>query len=343
MNSSIVSNTLNMPAEWEKHEATWLSWPNDDDFFQEKIGNVKKLYVEIISHLHKGEYVKIVVLNQEVEDKVKMLLTEAGVDLSKIIFFQIDYVDVWMRDYSPTFIKKDGKIVWVKWIYDGYNKKFPELLKDGEVFNDLNKVLNSKVTNMDYVMESGAFEVNGAGTFMTTMQCLLENRNKGKTKSDYEKMFSETLGVNNFIWLNKGLFNDHTDGHIDEVARFVSPSKILCAYEENEKDENFEILKENFEILENSLDQDGNKFEVVKLPMPHMFYDDGEKAPVSYANFYIGNEIVLATVFGDPNDDKAIEIIQSCFPDRKVVPINCSELIYGGGAIHCITAQQPLE
>lgn len=332
-----------MPAEWEKHKATWLSWPNDDDFFKEKIGNIEKIYVEIILHLHQGEYVNIVVLNQDVENRVKKMLEEKGVDLSQVVFFQTDYVDVWMRDYSPTFVKKEGEVVWIKWIYDGYNKKFLELLKDGEVFNDLNKVLNSKVTHMDYVMESGAFEVNGVGTLMTTMQCLLENRNKGKTRAEYERLFSENLGVNNFIWLNKGLFNDHTDGHIDEVARFVSPNKILCAYEENEQDENFEILKENFEILENSLDQNGNKFEVVKLPMPHMFYDDGEKAPVSYANFYIGNNVVLATVFGDPNDDKAVEIIQECFPDRKVVPINCRELIYGGGAIHCITAQEPLE
>ena len=197
-------------------------------------------------------------------------------------------------------------------------------------------------------MEGGAIDVNGMGTLLTTEECLAQHRNKGKTKENIENIFKEMLGVKNTIWLNKGLYNDHTDGHIDEVARFVNPSKILCNYEENREDENYERLKENFEILENSLDQDGNRFKIIKLPMPHMYYingnkeHSGKKAPVSYTNFYIGNKTVLMSLFNDENDEKAISIIKSCFPDKEVVSIDCTDLIYGGGAIHCITQQEPL-
>ena len=193
----------------------------------------------------------------------------------------------------------------------------------------------------EFAMEGGAIDVNGLGTVLTTKECLIENRNLGKSQEETENTLKKYLGVKNIIWLNKGLVNDHTDGHIDEVARFVNPSKILIASEDNPEDENYERLVENYNILKESLDQDGNKFEIVKLPMPHMAYDDGTKAPVSYANFYIGNKVVIASVFQDENDQKALDIIKSCFPDKEIVPIDCRDLIYGGGAIHCITQQEP--
>jgi agmatine deiminase len=201
--------------------------------------------------------------------------------------------------------------------------------------------------SIDMAMEGGAIDTNGVGSLLTTEECLVLNRNPQKTKEETEEILKEATGASNVIWLNKGLFNDHTDGHIDEVARFVSPSKIVCAFEDDVSDENYERLVENFKILENSVDQNGNKFEVIKIPMPHMVYEDGDKehngnkAPVSYANFYIGNKIVLMSLFNDPNDEKAISIIKSCFLDREVVGIDCRDLIYGGGAIHCITQQEP--
>ena len=190
-------------------------------------------------------------------------------------------------------------------------------------------------------MEGGAIDSSGQGVVLTTEECLALNRNKDKSKIETEEILKNSLGAKRVIWLKKGIFNDHTDGHVDEVARFINPNKILLAYEENITDENYERLKENLEILEESTDQNGNKFEIINLPMPHMKYDDDKKAPVSYANFYIGNRTVLVSLFNDENDEKAISIIKSCFPDREVVGIDCTDLIYGGGALHCITQQEP--
>jgi agmatine deiminase len=170
----------------------------------------------------------------------------------------------------------------------------------------------------------------------------------GKTKKDIEEYFEKYIGVKKTIWLFQGLINDHTDGHIDELARFVGPNKIVCAYEDDEKDENYAILKNNYETLQAATNLEGNPLEIIKLPMPHVTFKDapagnvaGSKSPVSYTNFYIGNGVILMSVFNDPNDQKAIDIIQSCFPDRKVVPIDCSDIMYGGGGIHCMTQQQP--
>ena len=340
-------NKFLMPAEWQKHSATWLAWPNDDDYFESRIKNVEKIYLKIISLLHKDELIKLIVLNQKMQDRVSLLLEENGIDLSRIIFFQAEYVDVWIRDYGPTFVKKGNDLAFIKWHYDCYGGKFPELSKDNEVFLNLKEKAGLKMETANIAMEGGAIEVNGLGTLLTTKECLISNRNKDKTKEEIEFALKDNLGVSNIIWLNRGLYNDHTDGHIDEVARFVAPSKILCAYEENIKDENYERLDENLKILENSFYQDGNKFEIVKLPMPHMNYDgtekefSGKKAPVSYANFYVGNKTVLVSLFNDANDEKAISIIKSCFPERNVIGLDCRDLIYGGGAIHCITQQEP--
>lgn len=330
-----------MPPEWDKHSATWIAWPNDRDFFGDRFENVEKTYIEIIKALHRSEHVKLVVLDQSIEDIVKEMLKSNGIDISQITFFQTDYVDVWMRDYGPTFIKNGLKNEWIKWNYDGYGGTFPELFKDDKVFVNLKDSIPNEMHMAEFAMEGGAIDVNGKGTLLTTKECLIENRNLNKSKEETESILKKYLGVKNIIWLNKGLTNDHTDGHIDEVARFVSPSKILIASEDNPDDENYDRLVENYNILENSVDQDGSKFEIVKLPMPHMSYDDGSKAPVSYANFYVANTIVIVSIFQDENDQKAIDIIKSCFPDKEIVPIDCRDLIYGGGAIHCITQQEP--
>ncbi len=342
-----IENNFRIPGEWEEQEATWLAWPNDDDYFENKINNIKKIYLDIIKNLHHDEFIKLLVLGEIEEKKIQTQMLEIGIDLSKIIFYHAKYFDVWVRDYGPIFVKNKENKSWVKWIYDGYGGKFPELFTDNNVFLDLENSIKFNMIDTGIVLEGGAIDSNGEGTILTTEECLLENRNKGKTKEENNLFLSKFIGACNVIWLKKGLVNDHTDGHIDEIARFVSPTKILCAYEDDINNENYERLNENYEILMNALDQDGNKLEIVKLPMPHMNYDEGDKehsgkqAPVSYCNFYIGNKTVLVSIFNDENDDKAIEIIKTCFPDRKVVGIDCRDLIYGGGAIHCITQQEP--
>lgn len=336
-----TENLFIMPAEWEEHSATWLAWPNDDDYFKDRIENVEKIYLKIISLLHKDELIKLIVLNQKMQEKISSLLKENNVDLSKIIFYQTKYIDVWIRDYGPTFIKNNNEIAWIKWHYDGYNNKFPELLEDNNVFLNLKEKIGLKMRDTNIAMEGGAIDTNGLGTILTTEECLIINRNREKTRENTESILKEATGISNIIWLYKGLVNDHTDGHIDEIARFVSPSKILCAYEDDITDENYKRLRENLKILKNSLDQNGNRFEIIGLPMPHMNYNDGTKAPVSYANFYISNKVVLVPTFNDSNDVKALQIIQSCFSDRKVIGIDCTDIIYGGGALHCITQQEP--
>lgn len=331
-----------VPGEWEPHRAVWLAWPYDPISYPDRVEKVEQTVAKIVYALYLDEQVELLVLDQEMQGRAEKILTDLGVDTEKVNFYVTEYTDIWLRDYGPIFlVNPENEKAYTKWVYDAYGGKFESLKKDDEVFRNLSRLLPNKFQNSEFAMESGAFEMNGKGTLLTTEQCLLKCRNIGKTKEENEKELRQMLNTKKIIWLNQGLVNDHTDGHVDEVARFVSPTKILCAYEDNQQDENYQNLKENFEILENSTDQDNNKFEIVKLPMPHMKYDDGSKAPVSYANFYIGNRSVLAAVFSDPNDAKALEILKECFPDKNIIPIDCTDLIYGGGAIHCITCNEP--
>lgn len=355
---------FHMPAEWEKHSAIWLAWPYDDTTFPGRVEKAENVFVKMIKALYETEKVELLVLNEAMLARASALLKANGVDAAKINFHVVDYADVWTRDYGPTFIinKKTKECVPIKWQYNAYGKAddpyFGMIIKDNEVFLNLKKTISEKMFDPQIVMEGGSIEVNGCGTLITTEQCLLNpNRNPSLTKNEIEKYLSDYLGVNKIIWLKQGLVNDHTDGHIDDIARFIAPNKILVAYEEDEKDENFKILDDNYQVLKNAVDQNGKPFEVVKLPMPHMYYDAGhslhstgpvgeggeeaEKAIGSYCNFYIGNQAVLVPIYNDVNDNKALQIIQSCFPDREVIGIDCSDIIYGGGAIHCMTQQQP--
>lgn len=335
-----------MAAEWEKHSAVWLAWPYDNTTFPGLIPDVEKSYCQIIKSLEGSDKVNLIVLGDD-KERVEKILRDYGINMSHVYFFVEDYADVWTRDYSPiSLVNKDkNKIAFVKFNYNAYGKKddpyFSDLLKDNNVFLDILEKKEEEVFAPRFVLEGGAVESNGNGTIMTTEQCLLNpNRNGELSREEVEIYLKDYLGAENVIWLKNGLVNDHTDGHIDEVARFVGEDTILCAYEDDDNDENFKILDNNFKILENSVDKNGNKFKVIKLPMPHMVYDNGEKAPVSYANFYIGNSVVLMSVFGDDNYEKAKEVIQSIFPNHKIIGIDCSKIIYGGGAIHCMTMQE---
>ncbi|OGI85933.1 hypothetical protein A3A05_00280 [Candidatus Nomurabacteria bacterium RIFCSPLOWO2_01_FULL_41_12] len=340
-----------MPAEWETHEAVWMAWPHDLITFPPgHIEKVEERYVEIIKALSGSEQVLLLVLNKDMEQKVSYMLDQNKVNLPQIIFHTTDYADAWLRDYGPMFVidSKGKKLAWVKWQYDAYSKKFPDLLKDNQVFYNLKNEINAPMLEGGMVLEGGSIEQNGKGTILATRQCLLSSgRNPDLTKEQIENNLKNFLGASNIVWLEQGLFNDHTDGHIDDIAKFVSPDTILCAYEEDPSEENYPILKKNFDDLEKAFDQNGKPFKLVKLQVPHLEYDKhkpfeaGNKAPASYTNFYIGNKVILAPVYNDPSDEVALKIIGSYFPNRKVVGIDCRDLIYGGGAIHCITQQQP--
>ena len=335
-----------MPAEWERHEAIWLSWPYDLDSFP-KIDKVEQAYVAVIKAIHESEIVNLLVKDEMMLNAVVDLLKNASVNLKKVRFHIISYADVWFRDYGPTFVIKrekennKNKLAMVSWIFNAWGEKYQELVGDGRIPCLINDDLLMECFLPGIVMEGGSIDVNGCGTVLTTEQCLLnKNRNPSLSKGEIETYLKEYLGARKVIWLKEGIAGDDTDGHVDDIARFVNPTVVLCAYEEDPEDDNYLVLKENYDQLLNETDQDGQKLNVIKLPMPGMVGAE-QRLPASYANFYIGNEVVLVPTFGHKNDEVALRIIQGAFPERKVVGINCREMVHGLGTIHCISQQQP--
>ncbi len=334
---------MRMPAEWEPHEATWLSWPKDPlTFPQEVLPKVEEIYVEMMLALSGGEKVHLLVDDEDTEYKVLAKVEEKG-SAQGIIIHRIKTVDVWMRDYGPIFVKESGKLRMTKWVFNAWGGKYEELMKDNSVSDSISPIVGLEPVKPGMILEGGSIDVNGKGTLLTTEQCLLnKNRNRSLSRAQIEKRLHDHLGARNVVWLKEGIAGDDTDGHIDDIARFVDERTILCAYEEDKSDANHAILKRNLEDLKNAKDQDGRPFEVETLPMPGVVRSPSGRLPASYANFYIGNSAVLLPVFKHKNDELAISILEKHFPKRKVVPIFCEPLVWGLGAIHCVTQQQPL-
>jgi agmatine deiminase len=335
-----------MPAEWEKHEAIWLAWPYDLDSFPE-IEAVEDAYSTMIKAIHKGEIVNLLVRDEMMREEVADRLKRVKVDLGRIHFHILSYADVWFRDYGPTFVVREdcmpgeGRLAAVSWIFNAWGEKYPELLADTGIPDQINQDLNIRLFKPGIVLEGGSIDVNGCGTLLTTEQCLLhENRNPYLRREEIEGYLREYLGVSKIIWLKEGIDGDDTDGHVDDIARFVDPVTVLCAYEDDPEDENYLPLKHNYELLCRETDQEGRPLNVIKLPMPGALGRE-RRLPASYANFYIGNDVVLVPVFGDRNDARALQIIQEAFPERRVVGINCREMVAGLGAVHCVSQQQP--
>lgn len=340
--STPIALGYRMPAEWERHEAVWLSWPYDLDSFPE-IGRVERAYVSIIKTIHESEIVNLLVKDEPMMNGTVDLLGAAGVDLSRVRFHVVGYADVWFRDYGPTFVvnREKKRLAMVAWIFNAWGEKYPGLMEDARIPGVINEDLRMNCFLPGIVFEGGSIDVNGLGAVLTTEQCLLNrNRNPGLGREEIEGYLRDYLGAGKVIWLKQGIAGDDTDGHVDDVARFVNPTTVLCAFEEDPEDENYLPLKENYELLSSAADQDGNPLRVIKLPMPGRVGGE-ERLPASYANFYIGNEVVLVPVFGHRNDSVALKIIQEAIPERKVVGINCREMAYGLGTIHCISQQQP--
>jgi agmatine deiminase len=271
------------------------------------------------------------------------MFKQAGINLNRVHIYVSDYADVWFRDYGPIFVRNPHhELAMIHWDFNSWGEKYETLLKDKEIPDVINKDMQLKCFKPGIVLEGGSIDVNGEGTLLTTEQCLLNsNRNPHLNKQKIEQYLSEYLGVHHFIWLKRGILGDDTDGHIDDLARFVNPTTIVCAYEDDSNDADYDALKENYDLLCKSADQDGKPLKIIKLPMPKVESDEGYRLPASYTNFYIGNTKVLVPVFDHPNDQKALEILQELFPTRKVVGICCKDLVYGFGTLHCISQQQP--
>jgi len=342
------SKGYRMPAEWAKHEATWLSWPkNPLTFPEEVIGEVEGVFARMISALSHGELVKVLVEDEAMEGRMLRMSEDAGADIRRVRPMRIKSSDVWIRDYGPTFLvhaRKRAKAA-VKWRFNAWGGKYDDLLYDDVAGEDVVRSAKVPVFRPGIVMEGGSIDVNGLGSVLTTEQCLLnKNRNPHLDRRGIEGYLEEYVGAPNVIWLRSGIEGDDTDGHVDDFARFVGPDRVLCSHSQSRATSNGAVLKVNLDILRRSVDQGGRKMKVDKLPMPRPLWLEEEQRylPASYANFYIGNGCVLLPVFKDRNDRKAIGLLADAFPDREVVPIYAAELVYGYGGIHCVTQQEPL-
>ncbi|MDR1993869.1 MAG: agmatine deiminase family protein [Nitrososphaerota archaeon] len=342
-NKSCSAQGFVMPAEWEHHDATWLAWPYDPTTFPDRVKSVEQTYIEIIKELQESEAVNLFVIDEPTKKKVVEMFRCAGIDLDLVHIYVSDYADVWFRDYGPIFIRNSmHELAMVHWDFNSWGEKYETLLRDKQIPVVINKKLSLPYFKPGIVLEGGSIDVNGRGTLLTSEQCLLNsNRNPTLNKQKIEAYLIEYLGANHFIWLKKGILGDDTDGHIDDLARFVNSNTIVCAYTDDPNDEDYEALQENYQILTNAVDQDGKKLQIVKLPIPQVISDKDYRLPASYTNFYICNTKVLVPIFNHPNDEKAISILQEIFPTRKVVGIFCGDLVYGFGTIHCISQQQP--
>lgn len=328
-----------MPAEWEPQEAIWLSWPHNETTWPDGLlEEVRASYVSIIGFLHSGQKIKLLTKDAEHEREAHNRLTEAGIPVGELEFIQTATEDAWIRDYGPTFVVNDEQrsLAMVKWIFNAWGNKYEDLLGDNRIPHELNRRLGLTMFEPGIVLEGGSIEVNGAGTVLTTEQCLLnKNRNPELSRSDVENYLKEYLNVSRVLWLGEGIVGDDTDGHIDDIARFVSEDTVLCAVEDDPSDDNYQILKDNYErLLAFGLN-------VVKLPMPGNIADRHARLPASYANFYIGNAVVVVPIFNHSKDQRALEIIQDCFPDRRVVGVHATAMVHGLGTIHCCSQQEP--
>jgi agmatine deiminase len=334
-----------MPAEWEEHEATWLSWPkNPLTFPEEIIERVEGVFARMATALSGGEKVRILV-DDGLEERARARLEATETDMARIQLLRIKSADVWIRDYGPTFLRqRAGALAAVKWRFNAWGGKYDDLLYDDITGEEVVRTAAVPVFRPGIVLEGGSIDVNGAGSVLTTEQCLLnKNRNPELTRTQIESYLREYLNVTDVIWLKGGIEGDDTDGHIDDFARFVSPTKALCAFSEDPGTQNAAVLRANYSLLRSARDQDGALLDVERLPMPAPLWLDEEKRwlPASYANFYVGNKVVLLPFFGDRNDAVAQSILTRCFPGRTVVPIDATDLVYGYGGIHCVTQQEP--
>ena len=336
-----------MPAEWVKHDATWLAWPKNPLTFPEQVlEGVEGIYAQMIAALSKGEKVKLLVDDKETEDRAARVLERSDAEMENVHFQHVRTADVWIRDYGPTFLLNQ-KRSWkgaVKWKFNAWGGKYDDLLYDDRAGEEVVQMARVKIFRPGIVMEGGSFDVNGRGVVMTTEQCLLNpNRNPHLSREEIETYLEQYLGISSVLWLRSGIDGDDTDGHVDDFARFVGPDTVVCAHSTSGGGHNPTVLQANLDILTDHRDEYGRPLKVLKLPMPEPIPlpEEERVLPASYANFYIGNDVVLVPMFDDPSDKEAVRTLEGCFPGRRVVPIVARDLVHGYGGFHCVTQQEP--
>jgi agmatine deiminase len=331
-----------MPAEWEPHAATWLSWPRREGIsFPDSFDRVMPALRAMAEALIESEQVCINVCNGAHEAEAREVLR--GLPTERISFYLVPTNEPWCRDHGPIFLTRDldPRLVAVDWDYNAWGNKYPPFDLDEVAPTRVAEILDVPVFYPGMILEGGAIDVNGAGALLTTESCLLnKNRNPNLSREEIEQRLRDYLGVRDILWLGDGIAGDDTDGHIDDLARFVSESTVVTVVEENRDDENYEPLQKNLARLR-AIEIGGRAIEVIALPMPKRIIREGLRLPATYANFYIANTCVLVPTFADPADHAALSILRECFPNRRVIGIDCRELIWGLGAFHCLTQQQP--
>jgi agmatine deiminase len=334
------------PAEWHKHTSTWLSWPHNSETWPgDKLKAIYPAYAEFIKIVARGELVNINVEDEKLENIAREVLSKYGVDFANIRFHHFKSNDSWCRDHGPAFLtnpKAEQKKLILDWGYNAWGGKYPPYIDDDIIPSKIGEKLNLPVISPGIIMEGGAVEFNGKGTVLTTTNCLLnKNRNPHLSKEEIEQYLINYYGVSNVLWLGDGIVGDDTDGHIDDITRFVNEDTVVTVMETSASDVNYQPLKENREALEKMKLENGKNLNIVELPMPKAFYTDNERLPASYANFYIANSAVVVPVFEDKNDDKALDILSGLFKDREVVGVNSKDIIWGLGSWHCLSQQEP--
>ena len=334
-----------MPAEWEPHEATWLSWPRKDGIsFPGSYAAIVPVLVKMVDSLADSEPVNINVCDGDEEAVVRAQFKKYKARDGHVTFHHIATNEPWCRDHGPIFLTRNEapRLAVVDWDYNAWGWKYPPFDDDDEVPGRIAELLKVPAYKPGMVLEGGSIDVNGTGTLLTTTSCLLNpNRNPDMTKAEIEKQLRDFIGVKNVLWLGDGIEGDDTDGHIDDLTRFVGKDTVVTVIEEDESDANYQPLQANLTRLREMSIEDESPLKVLTLPMPGKIVKQGQRLPASYANFYIANKVVLMPVFQDTGDAWASSVLQSAFPERKVVSIDCRELIWGLGAFHCLTQQQP--
>ncbi len=339
-----------IPAEWEKHAATWLGWPHELTDWPGKFAPILWAFAEMVRLLSLVERVFLLVEDGAAEKRARGILKKAGAKLESVDFFRVPTDRGWMRDSGPICVKNAaGEVAYNNFVFNGW-AKYPNHKKDAAAVSKANARLKRQVflpmrNGKRVVLEGGSIDVNGKGTLLTTEECLqskVQERNHGFTKQDYAEVFREYLGVTNVLWLGNGIAGDDTHGHVDDLTRFVNETTVVTIVEEDRQDANYSALQENLQRLRKMKDQDGRALEVETLPMPKAVEFAGQRLPASYANFYIANKLVIVPTFNDANDRLALNTLAKVFPGREVVGIHCRDLVLGLGTLHCMTQQEPV-
>lgn len=341
--STPAARGYRMPAEWHPHAATWLTWPKDPVTWPDRVPQAQEIFLQFLDALTPHERVCLLVDDEGVAEDVRRRCAGRAAVLANLQCIALQTVDSWIRDYGPNFLLgQDGQLAFNHWGFNAWGGKYETLMRDASVPARLDVLSGLPKFEPGIILEGGSIDVNGTGTVLTTEQCLLNpNRNPERSREEIEAYLRLYLGVQQVIWLGEGIEGDDTDGHVDDITRFVAPDTIVTLVEDDPADPNHGPLAENLARLEASRQPDGSPWRIVTLPgCGHVMAED-DRLPASYANFYIANGVVLAPMYGHAHDTRAQAILQGLFPTRRVVPIQCEPLVWGMGSIHCVTQQQP--